>query len=40
MQQNTPDFTPILDPRSQRAGSYKFGSVIVSGSKWVSQLVS
>ena len=24
---------PILDPRSQRAGSYKFGAVIVNGSQ-------
>ena len=30
----------IFYPRSQRAGSYKFGTVIVNGSQWVSQSVS
>ena len=34
-------FVPvILDPRWKRTGSYKFSSVIVSGSQWVTQLVS
>ena len=32
--------TDLLDPRSQRAGSYKFGAVIVNGSQWVSEWVS
>ena len=30
------DISSILDPRSQRAGSYKFGAVIVNGSQRVS----